>query len=165
MSAKLQGPVFSDRVIKATELNRASGRILDQALESPLTIVRNDQQFALLSREIMSSLSTEAHCSRELLELLLAIIHLLLGNMIGAEHPFGWLRAFDREELGDLYSEIMEAYRKVSILPDGWEELKAVIHEWKESAVANLSDDLAAAWSTPEEEVSLASPDLISAST
>lgn len=161
MPSAVQRPMFSDKVIKATELNRASGRVLDQALESPLTIVRNEQQFALLSRDLMSVLSTELYHSGNLLDLMITVVHILLGHPIGSEHPYGWLRAFDQEELGELYSEITDAYRKVSTVPDGWEELEAVIHEWKESAIAILSDDLAAAWSASDEEVPLTSPDQV----
>lgn len=164
MPPAIQRPVFSDKVVKATELNRASGRVLDQALESPLTIVRNEQQFALLSRELMSLLSMEVYHSRGLLDLMIAVIHLLLGNPMGTEHPYGWLRAFDRGELGALYLEVMEVYRRVSVDLEDWQELEAVIHEWQESAIANLSEDLSAAWSGPVEEVALTSPDQVDVS-
>ena len=45
--------VYGDELITATELNQQPGRVLDLAMEHPVTITRNDQHFILLRREEM----------------------------------------------------------------------------------------------------------------
>ncbi|MFO0448078.1 MAG: hypothetical protein ACK52I_05315, partial [Pseudomonadota bacterium] len=60
--------IYSDELVTATELNRQPGRILDKALEHPITITRNDQSFALLRREDVALFVKTAQHSREIVE-------------------------------------------------------------------------------------------------
>ena len=53
-----------------------------------------------------------------------------------------WLQAFDKEELLEFIAEILDACRGSSSDCEA-ERLKAIIHEWRESAIAILSDDIA----------------------
>ncbi len=78
------------------------------------------------------------------------------GEEISADHPYGWLRVFDSEELADLLEETQEALSQ----PDALDELDAVIYEWHESAIAIESPELAEAFLSNEfeEEVMLTKP-------
>jgi hypothetical protein len=82
------GNIYSDELITATELNRQPGRVLDKALEHPVTITRNDQSFALLRREEVNSLVKAATQSKAVFETLTVAFSLLLGEKIGFEHPY-----------------------------------------------------------------------------
>ena len=82
---------------------------------------------------------------------------LRLGEEIGSDHAFGWLRVFDSEELAELIAETEEAISEANV-----DELDAVIYEWHESAIAIKSPELAEAFSDKiEEEVLLTNPILI----
>ncbi|MFN5839116.1 MAG: hypothetical protein ACK47J_20950, partial [Pseudanabaena sp.] len=72
--------IYSDELVTATELNRQPGRILDKALEHPITITRTDQSFALLRREDVALFVKTAQHSREIVELLNTAFRLLLNQ-------------------------------------------------------------------------------------
>jgi hypothetical protein len=158
MAAILSRPQFSDEIIKATELNRSSGSVLDKAARQPITIIRNNEHFALLRREKLSGIVTEATQTREVLEILHAAFLALSTQDLSSESPYGWLMAFDVDEIQELVAEVLGAFRNAPIVADGWEELDAVIHEWHESAIAILSDDLATAFTDETEEIPLSKP-------
>lgn len=149
--------VYSDELISATDLNRQPGRVLDRALEHPVTITRNDQAFALLRREEMANLVKEAAQTKVVLEVINVAYRLRGGKEIGSEHPYGWLKAFDTEELNELVTEIVDTLRRCSDTGD-WDMLDAVIHEWHESALAIESSELAVAFSDQLNEVPLTQP-------
>ncbi|MGB7414634.1 MAG: hypothetical protein WA902_10535 [Thermosynechococcaceae cyanobacterium] len=155
MSATLPRPIFGDKLIQATELNRRSGHILDMAMTQPVTITRKDEFFTLIRREDISSLVNQADQTRLIFELINAAFRILHGDSMDAGHAYGWLRAFDAEEIQELVQEVTATYRKAEFDPEYGQELQAVIHEWHESAIATLSDDLAEAWDSPADEIAL----------
>jgi len=69
------GNIYSDELITATELNRQSGRVLDKALEPPVTITRNDQSFALLRREEVTFLVKAATQSKAVFGVIVPLQH------------------------------------------------------------------------------------------
>ncbi|MHC5854320.1 hypothetical protein [Nostoc sp.] len=152
------GNIYSDELITATELNRQPGRVLDKALEHPVTITRNDQSFALLRREEVTSLVKAATQSKAVFEALTVAFSLLLGKKIGVEHPYGWLSVFDADELQEFIKELSEAFRLIDSSTTAWEMIDALIHEWHESAIAIASPELAAAFSAETDEVPLTLP-------
>jgi hypothetical protein len=158
MPAIFQNPIFSDDLVSSTELNRQTGRVLDKALERPVTITRNDQHFALLRRDEMSCHVKRATYSEIVFELLNTVFLLLNGNKMGCEHPYGWLSVFDSDELHQFVEEVVGTYRSVSLSEDKWEQLDTLIHEWHESAIAAISADLADAWSDETMEIPLTQP-------
>ena len=162
MSLATWNNAYSDELITATELNRQPGRVLDKALEHPVTITRNDQSFALLRREEVTFLVKAARQSRTVFEVLNVAFRLLLGQKIGSEHPYGWLRVFDSDELQDLIAEVSEAYRLADSSNLIWDQLDDIIHEWHESAIALVSSEIAAAFSDRFDEVPLTQPDAVS---
>lgn len=158
MISTLSRPQFSDEIIKATALNRTSGAILDKASCNPVTIIRNDECFALLNRNLFANLVVEATQAGKVLDVLHAAFQALSGDSLTVDSHYGWLSAFDSDEIRDLVSEVFGAFRKAPLIENGWEELEAIIHEWHESAVAVLSDDLNDAFSNESNEVLLSPP-------
>ncbi|HAA26752.1 MAG TPA: hypothetical protein DCE56_02530 [Cyanobacteria bacterium UBA8553] len=150
--------VYSDELITATELNRQPGRVLDRALERPVTITRNDQHFALLRRDDVTWLTKAARQMSAVFEVMSVAYRLRLGEEISAEHPYGWLKVFDTEELSELLTEIENTYRLVGSGAEAWDNLDVVIHEWRESAIAIQSQELATAFSDEIDEVLLTEP-------
>lgn len=158
MLIEASASVYGDELITATELNRQPGRVLDTAWERPVTITRNEQHFALLRRERMTYMVKAAKISQVVIELIDVAYRLRLGEQIGSEHPFGWLKVFDHEELCELIAEVESAYRLVGSDPQAWDHLDALIHEWHESAIAINSKELAAAFNDELDEVLLTRP-------
>lgn len=120
-----------------------------------MTIVRNNECFALLSREKLSEIVTEASQAGKVLEILYAAFLTLRGVSPAVESPYGWLSAFDADDVQELVTEVLGAYRNAPLVAEGWDELEAVIHEWHESAIAILSNVLADAFVHDAEEVFL----------
>jgi hypothetical protein len=85
---------------------------------------------------------------------------LRLGEEIGSEHPYGWLKVFDKEELYELTQELESNYQLAGLEldPQVWDHLYAVIHEWHESAIAIGSKELATAFNDQLDEVPLTQP-------
>lgn len=153
--------IYSDELITATELNRQPGRVLDKALEHPVTITRNDQSFALLRRENVAAFVKTAQRSKEIVELLSTAFRLLLKQKIGTEHPYSWLLVFDADELNEFIDEVTQAYRLVDLSEKAWDELDAIIHEWHESGLAISNPELAAAFNQNSAEEIALSPSQI----
>ncbi len=148
---------YSDELITATELNRQPGRVLDKALEHPITITRNDQAFALLRREEVTFLVKTAAQGRTVFEVINVAFRLLLGQKIGSEHPYGWLRVFDSDELQEFIAEVSDTYRLADTSPLE-DKLEYIIHEWHESALAIANSKIAAAFHDQSDEVPLTPP-------
>lgn len=154
----LSRPQCSDQVFQATELNRKSGAVLKEASKNPVTIIRNGDTFALLRRDLFAGLTAKADQSGKVLNLIHSAFQTLNEGSLAKESPYGWLLAFDKDEIQDLVAEVLEAFRNAPVIEDGWEEIDAIIHEWHESAIAVLSDDLANAFSEESDEVLLSAP-------
>ncbi len=149
--------IYSDELISATELNRQPGRILDLAALHPVTITRNDHAFALLRREEMALYIKAATMTKIVVEVINVAYQLSQGKEIGSNHDYGWMKAFDTEELNELVAEIINAC-SVGSDSDDWDLVDVVIHEWRESAMAINSPELEKAFSDVEDEVPLTSP-------
>ncbi len=142
---------YSDEVILATELNRRSGQVLDRAYQSPITIQRNDQSFALLRRDQIAALIHHAHSLSFALQAIASATALIQDRPISTE-DFAWLRAFDLEELQEFLQELLTASEQST------EAIDATIHEWQESAIAIQSPILAEAFNAETEDVDLLNP-------
>lgn len=165
MASTLSQVAFSDKIIKATELNRKSGSILTQASSQAVTIVRNDEYFTLVRREEVTNLVAEATHAKNVFEVVNAAFFVSRGGAAGVESPYGWLRAFDSDEIQDFVTEVLTAYRSAAVIPNGWDNINTIIHEWHESAITILSGDLDAAmssseWDDEEDEVLLTPPSM-----
>ena len=150
--------VYGDEIVTATELNRQPDRILDIALEHPVTITRNDRYFALLPREQMAFWVKATTVSKTVFELINIAYRLRLGEQIDHNHPYKWLTAYDSDELSELIAEVEIEFRQIGLETGAIDRLDAVIHEWHESALANSSPELAVAFSDEVDEVLLTQP-------
>jgi hypothetical protein len=103
----LTRPQFSDEIIQATALNRAPGAVLDKASRNPVTIIRNDERFALLKRDSFARLVVEADQAGKVLGVISAAFQAMHGGSLSIESPYGWLLAFDGNEIQDLVAEVL----------------------------------------------------------
>lgn len=127
--------VFSDAIVTAKEFNRQPERILDLALEGPVTITRNSEAFALLPREQVTALVRATQVTNLALEVTTIAYRLMKGEKVPVEHPYAWLMGFDRDELKEFVSDVSGTFYRFSGLPNAWFEVDSIIHEWHESAL------------------------------
>jgi len=127
--------VFSDAIVTAKELNRQPGRILDLALEGPVTITRNSETFALMPRENVTSLIQAAKAASLAFEVTTIAHRVIAGEKLPQDHPYAWLEDFDKEDLDDFIHDVTCTFEQFSGLPNAWVELDGIIHEWHESAL------------------------------
>jgi hypothetical protein len=151
-------PVFDDVIVSATMLNRHSGEILDQALKRSVTILRNEQAFALLPREQVAEMTALLRGTQQLLDLFHAIERVRAAARLDAADEFQWITAFEPHGLKDMAGELYATYAKVRRGEAPLDELDAVIHEWQESAWAVRNPSLRAAFSASAGEVALTGP-------
>lgn len=146
MSAnKISTALYSDCLFSSSELNRRAGYVLDTALTTPVTITRNNDSFALLRRDVMTSMAKGIEQMNNVTQLVNAAYRLSDGQEIEIGHPFKWLEEFDSEERSELVDEVYKAL-ELAKSTDDWDEVSSVIHEWRESALAIASDELTEAF-------------------
>jgi hypothetical protein len=153
--------IYSDELVSATELNRQPGHVLDMALKRPITITRNDQAFALLRREDAARMANASTHAEVLFNLAGAIYSLGTSKGLDSQHSYAWLKALDEEEIEQLFAEIHEAFSQVLAGEDSWDNFEAVLHEWHESALAIMSEELAEAFAAKADEIPLPEPSVI----
>ncbi len=142
--------VFQDEVIRATEMNRGSGEVLNKAAITPVTIVRNDETFALMRRDVAAHWRKEASYAVHLTE----VIWNALGHSGNMVPECQWISAFDEEDRHLMASELMAGYRK-AVRDGSWEDFEAIMHEWSESGWAILNPEVQASFDVPSESISL----------
>ena len=146
----IQEAVYQDEVVRATDLNRGSGEVLNKASRGPVTIIRNEESFALMRRETAANWKKEAGYAVHVTEIIWNA--LTFPGSLGPE--LEWISAFDEKERQQLGSELMQAFRN-AIRDGSWEELDAVIHEWSESGWAALNPAVKAAFEAPSDALML----------
>jgi hypothetical protein len=129
--------VFSDEVYTSTDLNRRAGEVLNHAREHPVTISRNNEQFALLKREQAARLVRLVDRTSAILTLLSEVHAVIHGD--NPSPPFAWLIIFEKDDLQKLCSEVLGAVGKAAGGIRDWDEVAGVIHEWRESAIVAKS--------------------------
>jgi hypothetical protein len=154
-------PVFDDVIVSATTLNRHSGEILDRAWEKCVTIMRNEQSFALLRREQAARMTALLRCAQQILDLFHAIERIRSGAVLDPADEFEWLTAFALDDLKDVADEVYAAYARAQRGEIPLEEVDAVIHEWQESAWAARSSNVGVAFEATADEVPLTEPILV----
>lgn len=149
--------VFSDHLVTATDLNRRGGGILDIASRQPVTITRNDQQFALLRRELAAQLYALNDQASRYTEVMKAIQAIQSGKVLDEGYPYRWLHVYGVDDLTQMFNELLEAFADVVHGTDS-EAVGSVIHEWYESAIAAESEALYEAFEADPEPVPLTVP-------
>lgn len=130
--------VFSDLLLTATELNRKPGRVLDMAREQPITITRNDESFALMSRSLARKMTARWRDAVVVSDLFQAVLQ-LRDNALAPDSPYSWIRTLDREEQSDFLREVFSVIQDADSEAESDQaatSVAAVIHEWRESAMA-----------------------------
>jgi hypothetical protein len=154
----MQGTVFTDKIVTATDLSRHSREVLDQALEHCITVVRNDQSFALLRRDRAAGMMATLARLEVTTDLLTTILRVASGERIESAHPYEWVSAFSLEDLKALGAELSAATLRARSGEITWEEFDAAVHEWQESAWAARSSTLRAAFESEADEAPLTVP-------
>ena len=151
--------IFADEIFTATDLNRRTGQVLDEARTNPVTITRNEEAFVLLLRKDASHMMEAVSNAKRIVDLATAIsTYRQAAIPVPPGHSFEWINAFDMDELRDLQNEVYGAFRSAMDAGTSWNGFEAVLHEWHESAIALRSDTLAAAFAAPAGEVPLTLP-------
>ncbi len=153
--------IFGDDVFTSTDLNRRSGEVLNHARLRPVTISRNNEQFALLRREQAAKLINSFNKMQAILVILVGADAAISGRELPPS--VSWLRVYDKDDLLKLRSEVLLATAQVVFGHEEWSHVDAVIHEWRESALVAQSGllDSVMCNSSKEEEVPLPSPEEI----
>lgn len=133
--------LYSDLIFTSKDLNRKSGSVLDEAMKQPVTITRNSDTFALLKRERMGEITTASYCKTVVINLMDSVLKLSLGNALEESDPYQWIKEFDDEDRLEMVTEVLKTLKYAEETND-WDELKSVIFEWRESAIANQGDEL-----------------------
>jgi len=133
--------IFNDSIFTSSELNRRSGYVLDKASEKPVTITRNNDSFALVNRELMANMAMGIEQANKVIQLVNVVFRLTLEQKIESANEYKWVEEFDSEERVELVDELYEALNQAQATND-WEEVAAVIYEWRESAIAIASEEL-----------------------
>lgn len=139
MALSAMSDVFSDEIVTAKELNRQPGRILDLALEHPVTITRNSEAFALMPREDVTALIQAAKVAGLAFEVTTIAHRLIDGQTLAEDHPYAWLMEFDADDLKDFIESVTTTFQQFARSPNAWDEVDAVVYEWQESALINAS--------------------------
>ena len=150
--------VFDDVIVSATTLNRRSGEVLDQAWEKCVTIMRNEQSFALLRREQAAGMIAQLHRAQRILDLFHAVERIRSGVALDPADEFEWLMAFALDDLKEMAGEVYAAYTRAQRGEIPPEEADSVIHEWQESAWAARSPNVGMAFEAAADEVPLTEP-------
>jgi hypothetical protein len=164
-SATLNGfSMFGDEVYTSTDLNRRSGEVLNHARERPVTISRNNEQFALLRREIAAKLVTSVTKVQGVMRILMGVDALIAGREVD---PFvEWLKVYDKDDLQKLCSEVLGATSLAVSGNADWNYVDAIIHEWRQSAIVAKSGLLdSVMYSEEADESELPSPEEVLSST
>ena len=151
--------LFGDPIFTATTLNRHSGSVLDEARRRPITIMRNDEAFALVSRDLAAHWFAGVDRASRVIELLEAACQRLFkSSPLPRTHVFKWISAFDEDDVHEMIDEVLTAFHRAQSGERTWDEFDAVIHEWEESAWAARSPDLREALKSAGAEVPLTRP-------
>jgi hypothetical protein len=151
--------IFGDEVFTSTDLNRRSGEVLNHARLRPVTISRNNEQFALLRREQAAKLVHSFNKIQGGLAILVGVDAAISGRDLPPS--VSWLRIYEKDDLQKLHTELLHAMAQVVFGSEEWGYVDAVIHEWKESAVVAQNGLLDSVMynSSEEEELPLPSPE------
>ena len=143
-ASSMSTALYSDCLFSSSELNRRSGYVLDTALTKPVTITRNNDSFALLKRELMANMAKGLEQMDNISQLMNVAYRLSDQQEVESNNEFKWVEEFDSEERAELVNEVYSAL-ELAKSTDDWDEVAAVIHEWRESALAIASEELSEA--------------------
>ncbi len=149
--------VFQDQIITSTDLAQGTSAVLDQAEKRPITIVRQQQAFALLLRDTVATAFGNVNHLRDMASLFEAIARVASSDTLPANHPYHWISHFSRAELLAMSRELGDLQRKA--LEEGsWDEMEDAVYEWRATGRAIANQALTEAFTSESEEVPLTPP-------
>jgi hypothetical protein len=155
--------VFGDEVYTSTDLNRRSGEVLNHARERPVTISRNNEQFALLRRELAAKIFGAVSQMQAAITVLLGVQAAIAGTQ--PSPVVSWVSIYDKDDLQKLCSELLNVTASAVFGNADWSRVDDLIHEWRESAIVAQTGVLdSVLFSEGAEETRLPSPDEVIAS-
>jgi hypothetical protein len=147
--------LFSDEMFTSTDLNRRSGEVLNRARKHPVTIARNNEQFALIRRDQAANLIKALGQIREIVDICQGAVSVKVG--IDPSPAVAWMSSLGEEDRIAMLREILTQYSRASEAED-WDSLGDLIHEWKESAAVMQSGAIEQSLSEPSDEQPLTVP-------
>ena len=148
--------VFGDQVYSSTDLNRRHAEVLNHARTKPVTISRNNEQFALMNREQAASLVKAVASMGETIQLLRGALSLVTGTAVPTS--ISWLTVFNKPDLNQFMNELATTAEKAFADSQDWDSVETLVHEWRETACAMQSGVLNEALLSEREEVPLTDP-------
>jgi hypothetical protein len=148
--------VFSDEVFTSSDLNRRISEVLNHASNRPVTISRNNEQFALLRRDQAADLVRAVSNFSSLVEVVQAAVAIKRNEAI----PQGasWMAALPEGDRISMLQELFDA-SQAALAGDGdWETVSITLHEWRETASLLSSKVLDEAMSAAPDEQPLTDP-------
>lgn len=149
--------LFSDDVFTSTDLNRRAGEVLNRARETPVTIARNSERFALLRRDQAASLVKGLAQLVEVVQLAQSAGALRENRPDQIAPGAAWIQAFDEEDRQSMLNEIFATCLQASVADD-WDSVSTLIQQWRESATVAESGVLLQAMDGESDEQPLPSP-------
>lgn len=150
--------VYADKIVNATDLNRRCKDVLNEAWDHCVTIVRNDQTFALMRRELVAQIIDNLAHLQKAFDVLQTVTRVLQGEPIDPANPDEWVTVLNPVDLRTMAKEIYSACGHAQRGEVPWEEFDALVHEWEESAWAARSPEVKAAFNAQPGEEPLSSP-------
>src|SRR5580658_8383046 len=147
-SARRKFGVYSDEVFTSTDLNRRSGEVLNHARKNPVTISRNNEQFALMRREEAAYLISTLDKLREMMDLFQAAVS--VNADIPVAPAYSWVEALKDPDRLSMMQEALVACTSAAT-PEDWDALTDLIYEWKETALVAESGIIQDVLSQPAE--------------
>lgn len=155
--------VFGDEVYTSTDLNRRSGEVLNRARERPVTISRNNEQFALVRRDVAAQIFGAVNQMQKAMIVLLGVQAAIAGAV--PSPVVSWVTAYDKDDLQKLCSELLNITANAVFGNADWRRVDDLIHEWRESAIVAQTGVLdPVLLSETSEEAQLTPPDEVIAS-
>ena len=147
--------VYADEMFSATDLNRRAGEVLNQARKHPVTISRNNEQFALLPREQVGKLVEAVTVLSNSVQVLGAALAASNGGDVPV--AFSWLSAFDADELSTFARELLSALT-IAATTEDWDVVRDLVTQWERSAIVLTDQTMDAAFAADSDEVPLPDP-------
>lgn len=138
--------ILKDRIVSPTELNRRPGALLREAVRRPITISRTGGDVVLLSRERAARSFQAEEQGKTLQEIMSNLMTRLVFHSRNVTLQYRWMNLFDNKDLSEFFREYIEAFGRASSGLIDWDEPDAIVHEWRQSAIALQDKRLVREW-------------------
>jgi hypothetical protein len=127
--------VFSDEIVNATQLRARQSYWLTMASKRPVTVTYGSNKLTILSREKIRNLYAQIHH----LELFIKYCNEVMYGTKSTAFP--WTEYLDDEEKDQFRDEYINSIKKATVT-EHWDEVEALLDDWKATAEAESNPDL-----------------------